>query len=78
MAIVPFDAVSAPKRHFNQKKPRNLIKFFQADKKDTCSRALCECDKKLAEDLAILEDTAQMDYRNRGRLIYFENLNVDG
>ena len=43
-----------------------LISFhFQADKKDTCSRALCECDKKLAEDLAILEDTAQMDYRNR-------------
>ena len=34
-----------------------------ANKEDTCSRALCECDKKLAKDLARLEDTSSMKYR---------------
>ena len=38
---------------------------FLADKPNTCSRSLCECDKKLAEDLSKLEDTAAMDFRTR-------------
>lgn len=35
------------------------------DKEDTCKRAICECDKRLAMDLAKLEDTASYDFHSK-------------
>ena len=45
------------------------LNVFLADKPNTCSRSLCECDKKLAEDLSKLEDTAAMDFRKRFKIL---------
>merc|ERR1712113_205653 len=48
------------------------------NKRDTCSRALCECDKKLAEDLSKLEDTATMAYSSKYGTFNFKNECVAG
>ena len=39
--------------------------FFVVDEQDTCRRAICECDRRLATDLAKLEDTASMDFHSK-------------
>jgi len=35
------------------------------DEQNTCRRAICECDRRLAMDLAKLEDTASMDFHSK-------------
>jgi len=35
------------------------------DTENTCERALCECDKRLAEKLSYLEDTSSFDYHSK-------------
>ena len=42
-----------------------LTKFILVDEQNTCRRAICECDRRLAMDLAKLEDTASMDFHSK-------------
>ena len=42
-----------------------FTKFILVDEQNTCRRAICECDRRLAMDLAKLEDTASMDFHSK-------------
>jgi len=44
--------------------PLNFV-FCSVDQEDTCNRAICECDRRLAMQLAKLEDTASYDYHSK-------------
>ena len=44
---------------------RHGFKIFSVDKQDTCKRALCECDKRLATQLAKLEDTSNSAFHSK-------------